>query len=94
MNALAIGVPLTVISIYISYFQGIIVHREKTGPVAEAVVMFLIVLSAILITGVLTETFKGVYVASVAYSAAHLAQALWLMLRSRKHRHLLAAESV
>jgi len=93
MNALAIGVPLTVISIYISYFQGIIVHLEKTGPVAEAVVMFLIVLSAVLITGVLTDAFKGVYVASAAYTAAHLAQALWLLVRSGKHRQSFAAES-
>ncbi len=94
MNALAIGVPLTVISIYISYYQGIIVNQEKTGPVAEAVVLFLIVLSAILIMGVVTEAYKGVYVASAAYTAAHLAQAVWLVVRSRKQRQSLGVESV
>lgn len=93
MTALAIGVPLTVISIYISYFQGIIVNKEKTGPVAEAVVMFLITLGGVLLTGVLTKTFKGVYVATVAFTAAHLAQALWLMFRSRKQRRHLEVES-
>ncbi len=92
MITLAIGVPLTVISIYISYFQGIIVYQEKTGPVAEAVVIFLITLSAILLAGVLTEAFKGVYIASAAYTVAHLAQALWLMFRSRKQRQSLGAE--
>lgn len=94
MTALAIGVPLTVISIYISYFQGIIVNLGKTGPVAEAVMMFLVMLSGVLIAGVLTETFKGVYVASAAYTAAHLAQALWLMFRSRKQRQQLAVDSI
>lgn len=93
MTALAIGVPLTFITIYISFFQGIIVNREKTGPVAEAVVMFLITLGIILLAGVLTEAYKGVFVASAAYSAAHLAQAIWLMLRSRKQRRKLAAET-
>lgn len=93
MTALAIGVPLTVISIYISYFQGIIVNKEKTGPVAEAVVMFLITLGGVLLTGVLMKTFKGVYVATVAFTAAHLAQALWLMFRSRKQRRHLEVES-
>lgn len=92
MGALAIGVPLTFISMYISFFQGIIVNREKTGPVAEAVVMFLITLVIVLITGVVTEAFKGVYVASAAYTAAHISQALWLALRSRKQRHSLAFE--
>ena len=93
MTALAIGVPLTAISIYISFFQGVIVNKEKTGPVAEAVVVFLVVMIAILLAGVLTEAFKGVFVAAVAYTAAHLAQALWLMLRSRKQRRAFAAES-
>jgi hypothetical protein len=79
-----------VLSVYISLFQGIIVNREKTGPVAEAVVLFLITLSAILITGVVTGFTKGVYIASGAFSAAHLAQALWLLIRSRKQRQNLA----
>jgi hypothetical protein len=93
MTALAIGVPLTVISMYISFYQGIIVNLEKTGPVAEAVVMFLIVLSGALIAGVLTETFKGVNVASAAYTASHLAQAIWLMFRSRNQRKQLVGSA-
>ena len=92
MTTLAIGVPLTAISIYISFYQGVIVNQEKTGPVAEAVVMFLAVMVAILLAGVLTETYKGVYVASVAYTAAHLAQAIWLMIRSRKQRRALSID--
>ena len=87
---LILGLPLGVLSVYVSFFQGIIVNREKTGPVAEAVVLFLITLSAILITGVITGFTKGVYVASGAFSAAHMGQALWLWIRSRKQRRQLS----
>jgi hypothetical protein len=91
---LALGIPLTLFSIYISYFQGIIVYLEKTGPVAEAVVVFIIILGIILVAGVVTDLFQGVYVATAAFSTAHLAQALWLKLRSRKNRQEMAAEGL
>ncbi len=86
---LAFGIPLTVLSVYISLFQGMIVNKEKTGPVAEAVVIFLLSLGGILAVGVSTEVFKGVYVAVVAFTLAHLAQGVWLMLRSKKERQSL-----
>lgn len=90
---LALGIPLTIFSLYISFFQGIIVNLEKTGPVAEAVVVFLVVLGAILVAGVLTELYPGVYIAAVAFSIAHLAQVIWLMLRSMRHRQTLVCEA-
>lgn len=89
--ALSLGIPLTVLQMYISFFQGIIVNHEKTGPVAEAVVLFLISLLGVLISGVITGNYKGVYVASAAFTAAHLAQVLWLILRSRKNRQQLSS---
>jgi hypothetical protein len=85
-----LGLPLAFLSFYISFYQGIIVDREKTGPVAEAVAVFLSTISILLFIGVITNIAKGVYVAAVAYSAAHLTQTLWLMVRSRKQRRLLA----
>jgi hypothetical protein len=90
---LLLGTPLPILSVFISLYQGIIVYLEKTGPVAEAVVVFLISLSALLITGVVTDAFIGVFVASGAFTIAHLAQVLWLMLRSRKQRQRLFSAS-
>jgi hypothetical protein len=87
--ALAIAVPLAIFSVYISLYQGIIVQQEKTGPVAEAVAVFLLVLAAVMIAGMVTEAFKGVYMAAFGFTVAHLAQALWLLLRSRKQRRAL-----
>jgi len=90
--ALSLGIPLTFLQMYISFFQGIIVNQEKTGPVAEAVVLFLVSMCTILIIGVISGNYKGVYVASVSFTTAHIAQILWLLLRSRKNRKLLASE--
>jgi hypothetical protein len=90
--ALALGLSLTFLSMMISFYQGIIVYFEKTKPVAEAVVIFLLSLLLVLILGVLSYSIKGVYVATAAFSLAHLMQALWLMLRSKKQRQKLAVD--
>ena len=87
--AMALGIPMAFFTFYISFYQGIIVNRGKTGPVPEAVLIFLLTLTVFLVVGVLTEITKGVYVAAAAYSAAHITQALWLMVRSRKERRRL-----
>ena len=87
---LAIAVPLAILSVYISLYQGIIVQQEKTGPVAEAVAVFLLVLAGVMITGVVTAPFKGVYMAAFGFTVAHLAQGVWLLFRSRKQRRALA----
>jgi len=87
--ALALAVPIAVFSVYIHLFQGIIVQQEHTRPVAEATAAFLLALAAVLIGGVILESFKGVYVAAVSYTVAHLTQGVWLWLRSRKQRRQL-----
>ena len=84
--SLMIGLPLTILSVLISFYQGIIVSLGVTGPVAEAVVVYLLSLGALLISGVVTEAVKGVYVASAAFTFAYLMQCVWLWVRSRKQR--------
>lgn len=92
-TTLTIGIPLGVVSVYISYFQGMIVNHTHTGAIAEAVTAFLVSLLIVLVVGVLTQSFNGVYVASMAFSFGHLTQMIWLMVRSRKQRRGLAAEN-
>jgi len=89
---IALGIPLGWLSIYISFYQGIVVNQERTGVVAEAVSVFILSLVALLVAGVVTKLYKGVYIASAAFMAAHLTQTLWLMWRSRKQRRSLAVE--
>jgi len=90
---IAFGIPLGLLSVYISFFQGIVVYQERTGVVAEAVGMFLVGLLIVLVMGVITESYKGVYVASGAFTIAHFTQTVWLLWRSRKQRQLLANEA-
>jgi hypothetical protein len=90
---IAFGIPLGLLSMYISFYQGIVVYQERTGVVAEAVVVFLITLGSVLVLGIITKNYKGVYVASLSFTFAHLMQVLWLMWRSRKQRQLLSVET-
>ncbi len=85
-TALALGIPLGILSIFISFFQGIIVNDKRTRAIPEAVVMFLAVMGIMLGIGVWTQAYQGVYVAAAAFTAAHVAQVLWLLLRSRRQR--------
>jgi hypothetical protein len=87
--ALILAIPLGVLSVYVSYYQGFLVHHSTTKGVAEAVVAFLIGMLVILVAGVVVQTFKGVYVATLAFTLAHLIQAFWLWLRSRKQRQMM-----
>jgi uncharacterized membrane protein len=90
--ALILGLPIGALSVYISYFQGMIVHNSRTGAVAEAVLSFLLSMAVILVLGVVLQSVKGVYVASAAFALAHFTQAIWLMIRTRKQRKVLFSE--
>ncbi len=89
-RSLAVAIPVTILSVYISLYQGIIVQQEKTKPVAEAVTVFLLALSVIMVLGVVSNTFMGVYMAAFGYMFAHLAQSIWLQFRSRAQRQSLS----
>lgn len=85
-TALGVAIPLGVLSVYISYFQGFLVHRSTTRGVAEAVVAFLSAMLVVLGVGVVLNILLGIYVATAAFTLAHLIQALWLGIRSRNLR--------
>lgn len=90
--ALILGIPIGALSVYISYYQGMIVHNSRTGAVAEAVLSFLVSMTAILVMGVLVQSVKGVFVASAAFMLAHFTQAIWLLIRTRRQRKVLFSE--
>ncbi|HPX96122.1 MAG TPA: hypothetical protein PK057_06730 [Brevefilum fermentans] len=87
---LGIAILISPMSVLIHFFQGIIVHQEKTRPVAEATAAFLLTLAVVLIIGVITKAFTGAYVAAAGYTLAHFMQGTWLMFRSHKQRKFLA----
>ncbi len=91
--ALSIGIPTVLLNIYLSFFQGIIVNRGRTRVVAEAVAIYLFSLMIVLVVGVITGSYKGIYVASASWMVGLLLQVTWLMWRSRKQRRVLALEN-
>jgi hypothetical protein len=93
ITAIAMSVPITVFAIYISFYQGIVVYTGKTQPIAESFVIYLLSMGAVLILGIILQSFVGIYVAVIAVTLAHLAQAIWLGYRTRPHqRNLLHRE--
>jgi len=51
----------------------------------------MVALAVVLVFGVMMGSIKGIYIASAAFTYAHIAQAVWLWIRSRKLRKQLAA---
>jgi len=87
--ALGLVTPLTILTIYISFLQGLIVNQEKTGAVAEAVVIFLVFMGVVLGIGIMTQAYHGIYIAATSFTVAHISQIIWLQVRSRNQRKLL-----
>ncbi len=83
---LVFGIPLPSISMFISFFQGIIVTQEKTSIIAEAVFVFLLIMGIVLTFGFKSKAYFGAFIASAAFSSAHIAQCIWLLIRGRKYR--------
>ncbi len=63
--------------------QWLVVHIRRTRGVTEAMVIALIVSSAILWAGVAWGQIAGLYIAQAAFTLGGLAQMLWLWYRSR-----------
>jgi len=66
-----------------SWYQGVLVGAQRTGPITESVLVFLVVCSAILWWGARWATTSGLYVALWAFSIARVVQTVWLWRRSR-----------
>jgi len=72
-----------------SWFQGVVLHSRRTRCVTEAVLLYLVVITAILWTGIAWGRVRGIYVGLVAMTAAEIARTAWLAWRSRTPRGLL-----
>ncbi len=67
-----------------SYYQGILVHAQRTRPITEAVVLYLLLSCLCLVLGVnLLDDVAGIYLALGSFTIAGLAQTAWLAVRRR-----------
>ena len=71
------------INVLQSWYQGVLVHSRRTRGVTEAVAIYLVVSSAVLLGGVVWHRVPGLYVALGAISLGRLIQTVWLWHRSR-----------
>lgn len=66
-----------------SWYQGMIVHSERTRGITESVTLYLVVIAAVLGVGVTLQRFTGLVIAIVGLEIAGLTQVGWLWYRSR-----------
>lgn len=82
-SSLWLALLLPALSVWQSWYQGTLVHIRRTRGVTEAMVIALIVSSAVLWAGVAWGQIAGLYIAQAAFTLGGLAQMLWLAYRSR-----------
>ena len=74
---------LPALSVFQSWFQGVIVHSRLTRGVTESVLLLLVTMAAVLGLGIRTGRFAGLHVALAAMVAGNAAQVIWLWWRAR-----------
>jgi len=79
-----IALPLPAMNMLLSWFQGALVHGKKTRGIPEAVAIYLVSVSLLLIGGVMWGEVIGLYVGMGALGLAQGAQTIWLWNKSRK----------
>lgn len=78
-----LSIPLPAISVFQSWFQGIILFGRRTRGVPESVVIFLAAVLAFLGAGVALGRITGLFINVGGLVIANLAQMGWLWYRSR-----------
>lgn len=81
--------PLPLVAVSQSYFQGVILNSRRTRSITESVLVFLAVVGALLAGGVLWGRVTGLYYAVAAFTIGELLRITWLWLRSRSARQQL-----
>jgi hypothetical protein len=81
--ALWLALPVPALSVVQSFFQGVLLNRNRTRGITESVVIFLLTSGVILWLGVVWGEVTGIYVGWAAFSLGFFFQAIYLWLRSR-----------
>ena len=78
-----LGLLMPGLSVWQSWYQGVIMNSRRTRGITEAVVIFLVTCSALLWVGIVWSATTGLYVGMTAFVIASAAQTGWLWFRSR-----------
>ncbi|MEN8171246.1 MAG: hypothetical protein ABFS03_00035 [Chloroflexota bacterium] len=82
-NGLWIGLLMPGLTAFQSWYQGVILHSKITSAIPEAVSIFLVTTSSLLLIGVGQQTITGLYVGLGAIVLGSSIQTIWLWFRSR-----------
>tara|TARA_B100001059_G_scaffold223784_1_gene249154 strand:+ start:10766 stop:12109 length:1344 start_codon:yes stop_codon:yes gene_type:complete len=82
-RAIWLAVPIPLLTFLQSLYQGLLVNAHQTRPITEAVCCYLGITVAGMVAGVVFGSVTGLYVALLTYTAANLAQTVWLYIRSK-----------
>ncbi len=77
----ALGLPL--LALLQSWYQGIIVNSKRTRGITESVMLYMGMMVALYVAGVVTQRVSGLVVAVAGMGIAGLVQVAWLYRRSR-----------
>jgi hypothetical protein len=80
------------LTVWQSYYQGILVHSGRTQGISQSVLLSLATSATLLVLGASLGSFPGLYVVTVAFVTGSAAQVIWLFYVSRPARQALRAE--
>lgn len=83
LNSLWLALPMPVLAVLQSWYQGIILHSRQTRSVTEAVIVYLLSNAVLLGMGVAWGKAAGLAVALAAMAISMALQTAWLGWRSR-----------
>ena len=89
-GALWFALLLPALSASQSWFQGVILHSKRTRIITEAILVYLVVITVVLWSGIEWARFSGIYVGLVGMTTAEIARNLWMWWRSRDARTALS----
>ena len=81
--SLWLALPLPVMSVLQSWYQGSLLHGRRTRGITEAVLLYLVSIALLLAAGVAWGQVAGLYVGVAAMSVSMTLQTIWLSVRSR-----------
>ncbi len=89
-----LALPLPLLAVLQSWYQGALLHGRRTRGVSESVVIYLASSAIFLSLGVLYGRLTGLYVAVAAMALSMSLQTIWLWVRSRPvFMHLLCRDA-
>ncbi len=86
-----IALPMPALAVLQNWYQGSLLYGKHTRGVPESVALFFGVVLVVLVIGVTSEQWQGLYVGMAGFVLANLTQMLWLWFRSQPVVHFLRA---